>query len=73
MTADQIAALAAGIPTIITAITGLVIALRARRGAAIATGVAAHANQAINSHVVVEHGAFPIQPPTETGNAHDNV
>lgn len=66
MTADQIAALAAGIPTIITAITGLIVALRARNKAAVATGVAVHANNALIAHVVQEHNAFPIQPPTES-------
>lgn len=66
MTADQISALAAGIPTIVIAITGLITAIRAKGAATVATGVASHANNAINAHVTNEHNAFPIQPPTET-------
>jgi GTP cyclohydrolase III len=51
MTVDQIAALAAGIPTIITAITGLVVALRAKRTAIIAQGMAIHAHNELNNHI----------------------
>jgi hypothetical protein len=51
MTGDQIAALAAGIPTVITAITGLVIALRAKTSATVAQGTAMHANNAIQNHI----------------------
>lgn len=70
MDAAQITALAAGIPTIITAVSGLIVALRAKNSATVAQGTANHANTAINAHIVKEHDAFPIQPPTETSE-HD--
>jgi len=66
MNAADIAALAAGIPTIIGAITALVVALKARNSAAIAAGTARRANDNINSHIVKVHNQFPIQPPTDT-------
>jgi hypothetical protein len=66
MTADQIAALAAGIPTIITAITGLVIAVKARRTANASTFTSAMTDHALTDHIVKHHNAFPIQSPTET-------
>lgn len=69
MNAAEITALATGIPAILAAITGLVTALRAKNTATAAAGVAVHANNAINAHVVKQHDAFPIQPPTETENA----
>lgn len=63
-----IAALATAIVSIIGALTALIQALRAKSSASIANGVAAHANNTINSHITREHNAFPIQPPTETGS-----
>jgi hypothetical protein len=66
MNAAEITALATGIPAIIAAIAGLVTALRAKTSAQIANGIASHANNAINTHIVKQHDAFPIQPPTET-------
>jgi hypothetical protein len=66
MTGAEIIALVTGLPAVIAAITALVNSLRAKNTATIAQGVATHANQSINDHVVKVHDAFPIQPPKET-------
>jgi hypothetical protein len=66
MTTDQIIALIAGIPTIIGAITALIVALRAKTAATHAVIQAGIANNALSTHIVHEHNKFPIQPPTQT-------
>lgn len=63
MNASIIAALATAIPAILAAITSLIVAIRAKNTATIAGGIATHANDSINSHVIHDHDMFPIQPP----------
>lgn len=64
--AAEITALATGIPAILAALTALVWAVRGKAASAAALSAASHAVNAITTHVVQTHNAFPIQPPTET-------
>jgi hypothetical protein len=66
MNAAEITALATGIPSILTAITAVIWAIRGKQAAIVAQGIAAHANNTMNAHLTTMHNAFPIQPPTET-------
>lgn len=66
MNAATIAALATAIPAILAAVTGFIVAIRAKNTATIAQGTAIHANNAVNTHIVQQHNAFPIQPQSET-------
>ena len=66
MSADVITGIIAAIVPLIAAITGLIIAVRAKSTATVAQGVATHALGSISAHVIKDHNAFPIQPPTET-------
>ena len=67
MSATLIATLATAIPAILVALAAFINSLRAKGSATVAQSVAVHALGSINDHIVKEHNAFPIQPPTETG------
>jgi len=66
MNGATIAALATAIPSIIAALTAMIVALRAKGSATVAQSVATHALGTINDHIIKVHDAFPIQPATET-------
>lgn len=64
MNAAEITALATGIPAIVGAITALVWAIRGKATATQAQALAIHTNTALADHVIKQHNAFPIQPPS---------
>jgi hypothetical protein len=66
MNTDLIVTLATAIPAILGALTAMIWAVRGKQVANVALKSAVHANNAVITHVVETHNAFPIQPPTET-------
>lgn len=66
MNAATIAALATSIPAILAAITGFIVAIRAKNTATIAQGTAINTSNALGAHLTTEHNAYPIQPQSET-------